>query len=45
MESVDPRKAAFYYLETAELHNIEEKHRDEGKALRAAVNMYARARE
>ena len=45
MESVDPQKAAFYYLETAELHDIEEKYRDEGKAIRAAVNMYARARE
>ncbi len=45
MESVDPQKAAVYYLETADLHDVEEKYRDEARAIRASVNMYAKARE
>ena len=45
MESVDPQKAAYYYLATADLHEIEEKHREACHAIRAAVNMYARARQ
>lgn len=45
MESTDPIKAAEYYLATADLHDIEEKYRDAANATRAAVNMYARARQ
>jgi hypothetical protein len=45
MESVDPHKAAYYFLATADLHEIEEKHRDAANAVRGAVNMYARARQ
>lgn len=45
MEPVDPHKSAYYYLATADLHEIEEKHRDAAGALRGAVNMYARARQ
>lgn len=45
MEPVDPHKAAYYYLATADLHEIEEKYRDVASAVRGAVNMYARARQ
>ncbi len=45
MELVDPQKAAYYYLATADLHEIEEKHRDAANAIKGAVNMYARARQ
>ena len=45
MESVDPQKAAYYHLATADLHEIEEKYRESYSAVRAAVNMYARARQ
>ena len=45
MEPVDPQKAAYYHLATADLHDIEEKYRDAASAVRAAVNMYARARQ
>ena len=45
MELVNPHKAAEYYLSTADLHEIEEKYRDAAKAVRAAVNMYAKARK
>ena len=45
MESVDPQKAAYYHLATADLHEIEEKYREAASAVRAAVNMYAKARQ
>lgn len=45
METVDPQKSAYYYLATADLHEIEEKYRDAASAVRGAVNMYARARQ
>lgn len=45
MESVDPHKAAHFYLATADLHEIEEKHRDAANAVKGAVNMYAKARQ
>jgi len=45
LESVDPQKAAHYYLATADIHEIEEKLRDAAGAVRGAVNMYARARQ
>ena len=45
VDQVNPRKAAGYFIATAELHAIEEKYRDSANALKNAVNMYARARE
>ena len=39
MESVDPHKAAYYYLATADLHEIEEKYRDAANAVKGAVNI------
>jgi len=45
VDKVNPRKAAEYFLATAELHEIEEKYRDSATAMRNAVNMYAKARE
>ncbi len=45
MESANPLKAAYYHLATADLHDIEEKYREVSNSLRAAVNMYARARQ
>ncbi len=45
MEGISPRKAAQYYLATAELHETEEKYRDAASAVRYAVSMYTCARE
>ena len=45
VDQVNPRKAAGYFIATAELHTIEEKYRDSANALKSAVNMYAGARE
>lgn len=45
MESTDPQKSAYYYLATADLHDIEEKYRESASAVRSAVNMYAKARQ
>ena len=45
MESTNPQKAAYFYLATADLHDIEEKYREVSNSLKAAVNMYARARQ
>ena len=45
VETAKPFQSAQYYLATAEIHEIEEKYRDAGKAVRCALNMYSRARE
>ena len=45
VDSTNPRKAAYYYLATAELHETEEKFRDAANAVKSAVNMWARAKE
>ena len=45
VDSTNPRKAAYYYLATAELHETEKKFREAANATKSAVNMWARAKE
>ena len=45
VDTVNPRKAADYYLQTADLHETEDKYRESANAVRGAINMWARARE
>lgn len=45
VETVNPVLSARFYLLTSELHEVEDKFREAGNSVRAAANMYARARD